>query len=603
MGKRMISIRTIYLSLFSVLILSAALIVGIIFYRVLIGRSFQTAMRDDSWLVSQLCESALYIAENAENVSSQIAFDNEIQSTLIRYEYGAGVKPDIEDVRVEINNSLLYRSRFNKAIYDCRNIILFSNNGEVMGSKEPYDLNVDFFSIPYSDKASSSGGKAIWLPLSTDPNSRSTDDILSIPVIRKIFSTQSSPSNTFEETLTVGKPLGYLLIYFDNAAFSDIVSEYSSDAKRFYIVDSNDVIVSSQDPSDIGKVFSVERSSSGYVRFNGEDYLMTEMEIRDLGWDYICLTYRAEVEQDGDTILYICMILAIILVAAFVILGLALSHYTTKPIYILIDAFRKAKAGKFRINGRTSVREYADLYSSFNTTMDAIHDLANEVYESRLEKQELALSIKESRIQSLQNQINPHFLYNTLDSINWKAQIDGNKDVAEMICTLGRFFRSNIRISENEIPLEQELENAKLYIELSRYRFGDRLHYSIECDEDIMKEKILRLLLQPLIENSIKHGIEQTGKDEHILVRIRKENGLLSIVVSDDGPGIDPDTLKYLWQLWNAAGQEYHKETRSVGLYNVFRRLSLTYGDRVHLTIASSKETGTMVEIRISEEN
>ena len=133
--------------------------------------------------------------------------------------------------------------------------------------------------------------------------------------------------------------------------------------------------------------------------------------------------------------------------------------------------------------------------------------------------------------------------------------------------------------------------------------FAGALHYSIECDEDIMKEKILRLLLQPLIENSIKHGIEQTGKDEHILVRIRKENGLLSIVVSDDGPGIDPDTLKYLWQLWNAAGQEYHKETRSVGLYNVFRRLSLTYGDRVHLTIASSKETGTMVEIRISEEN
>ena len=94
MKKHMVSLRTVYISLFSILILTAALIVGIIFYRALISWSFQSAKRDDAWLVSQLCESTAYLAENAENVTSSIAFDNELQSILIRYEYGSGEKPD-----------------------------------------------------------------------------------------------------------------------------------------------------------------------------------------------------------------------------------------------------------------------------------------------------------------------------------------------------------------------------------------------------------------------------------------------------------------------------------------------------------------------------
>ena len=109
--------------------------------------------------------------------------------------------------------------------------------------------------------------------------------------------------------------------------------------------------------------------------------------------------------------------------------------------------------------------------------------------------------------------------------------MDGNREVSEMICTLGKFFRSNIRISDNEIPLEQELENARLYTELSRYRFGDKLHYEIVCGEELRDEKVLRLLLQPLIENSVKHGIEQTGREEHIAIRIHKDGGTLFIDV------------------------------------------------------------------------
>ncbi|WP_320129372.1 histidine kinase [uncultured Sphaerochaeta sp.] len=606
MKNRTFSIRTGYITLFIIIIVITASIAGITFYRVMDMRAFSRVQRDDSWLVSQLCKSATYLSQQAGNVSSALAFDSDIQSILISYEYNSGAKPDIAEIQTKINNSLVDKGRFNKAIYDCRNIILFSNNGTVLGSKETFDMNINLYSYPWVEQVVKSTGKEIWLPLSLDENSSATKNILSIPVVRKVFSTQSSATNTLEENLTVGKSLGYLLVYFDNSMFSDIVSQYSRTTKRFYLIDSNDIIISAPETTDIGTKFLFDPLASGYVQFNGEEYLMTKMQIEGRGWSYICLTYRTEVERDGSLILSVCLFLSVFLIAAFTLLGMILSRYTTKPIYFLISCFKEAESGKVKIEDHSNIKEFNDLYDSFNYTMDRIHDLANEVYLSKLEKQELAISIKESRIQSLQNQINPHFLYNTLDSINWRAQMDNNKEVSEMICKLGKFFRSNISISGNEIPLWKEIENTKLYVALSQYHFGNNLQYEVISDVDPKKVLILRLLLQPLIENSIKHGIEQTGQKEHISIHITQENKFLQIAVKDDGPGMDTDTLCYLRQLWKKAGLEYQKETRSIGLYNVFRRLSLTYYGNATLSIVSEINLGTefviSIPLNISEE-
>lgn len=599
MNKRTISIRAGYITLFIAIILMTVVIAGVAFYKAMDMRAFSRVQRDDSWLVSQLCESATYLSQQADNVSSALAFDSDIQSILISYAYSSEAQPSLEEIQMKINSSLVDKGRFNKAIYECRNIVLFSNDGAVLGSKEPFDMTVNLSSYSWASQVIDSKGKEIWLPLSRDGNSQATRNILSIPVVRKVFSTQSSVSNTLEENLTVGKALGYLLVYFDNSMFSGIVSEYSRTAKKFYLIDSNGIIISAPEPSDIGTEFSYQMLASGYVRHDGEEYLMTQMPIENRGWSYICLTYRSEVERDGDLVMAVCLFLSALLIVAFIILGMVLSRYTARPIHFLISCFKQAESGKVTIQDHSSIKEFNDLYDSFNHTMDRIHGLANEIYLSKLEKQELAISIKESRIQALQNQINPHFLYNTLDSINWKAQIDNNREVSDMICQLGKFFRSNICITENEIPLSEELENANLYVELSKYRFGNRLTYDVACDVPPQEVLILRLLLQPLLENSIKHGIEQTGEDEHLSIHIREEVGVLVVAVKDNGPGMDDDTLRYLRSLWHKAGMEYQKETRSIGLYNVFRRLALTYYGKASLFISSGKDIGTEFIISI----
>lgn len=385
----------------------------------------------------------------------------------------------------------------------------------------------------------------------------------------------------------------------DNAFFSSIVSEYSRLAKKFFIVDSNSTIISAENRNDVGKLFRTDEGKGGYCMYEGKTYLRSERSLDRLGWKYICLTSSAEAGRETRVILLVCTVIGVFLSLAFTIVAFILSRYTEAPIHRLIDSFRKAETGRVSIDERAPSSEFQDLYDSFNETIGTIYDLTQKVYETERDKKELILSIKESQIQALQNQINPHFLYNTLDSINWHCRLRGENETAEMICTLGKFFRSNIRITENMISLKQELENVNLYMELSRYRLGKRLNYTVACPPDLLGCRVLRLLLQPLVENSIKHGIEECGRNGEIAITVAERDEALAITVEDNGIGMDGGTCAYLEELWKDAGGEYIKESRSIGLYNVFRRLRLTYHDSALLSIHSAPDEGTAVTVTI----
>ncbi len=599
MRKKAPTLRKSYTVIFIAIVVLTTAVSCFIVSNLMLRQSKERIKRDDEWLLSQLCETALYLADSAENLSSTLAFDQEIQSLLISYEYEDSALLNIDDVRLAINQQLVNKSNFNKALYDCRGVILFSNDGSVVGSKETFDMNANISEYDWFESVESSDGKAIWLPLSFDDNSKSTRNSLSIPIVRKVFSTQSSSGNTLSQILTLGKPLGYLLMYIDNALFSDIVSEYSRTVKQFFIVDTNNIIISAEDQKAIGSELIITEGYGGYYLYEGKTYLKSESSLDKLGWRYICLTSSEEVEREAKVIFLVCSVIGILLALAFVIVAFILSKYTEAPIHRLIDSFKKAEKGRVSIDEKADSAEFQALYDSFNETIKTIYELTDKVYETERDKQELILSSKESQIQALQNQINPHFLYNTLDSINWQAQLKGEKEIAEMICTLGKFFRSNIRITENTIPLRQELENVNLYMELSKYRLGSRLSYDLRCPDELLDYKVLRLLLQPLVENSIKHGIEECDRNAYISIDVEEDGKSLKITVEDNGVGIDEETRGYLAGLWKDAGGAYIRENKSIGLYNVFRRLRLSYHEAASLVIESVINEGTRVIIKI----
>ena len=223
------------------------------------------------------------------------------------------------------------------------------------------------------------------------------------------------------------------------------------------------------------------------------------------------------------------------------------------------------------------------------------------MYEAQIKEQKLIVEARQAQLQSLQMQINPHFLYNTLDSINWMALMEGNEEVSRMILALGHLFRNSINTSGIYTTVREEIENIELYMFLEQVRFEGRLDFQVDVDGEVMGETLLKHTLQPLVENSIKHGIEPYHIKGEIRIAITGEGDKLCIVVSDNGKGMKDEVLSSLQQMW--ANIETAQETRSdgrggVGIRNIMKRLWLCYGEQASFVVSSRAEEGTRMELR-----
>lgn len=218
----------------------------------------------------------------------------------------------------------------------------------------------------------------------------------------------------------------------------------------------------------------------------------------------------------------------------------------------------------------------------------------------------IELNKRQAQYLALQNQINPHFLYNTLESIRGEALIAGLDSVADMTEALAKFFRYTITKVENLVSVEEELDNCETYFRIQKYRFGDRLQLHIECDseewEDIMSCRIPKLTLQPILENSIIHGTELKIGTGNLRIQFERTQDRLLIRISDDGVGMDEETLvklnRKLGRDGNTLSQGEEKKG-GIALANVNNRIHLLFGEEYGMHVYSVPQKGTDVEITI----
>jgi len=217
--------------------------------------------------------------------------------------------------------------------------------------------------------------------------------------------------------------------------------------------------------------------------------------------------------------------------------------------------------------------------------------------------QMMDLNKRQAQYLALQNQINPHFLYNTLESIRGEALIAGLGSVAEMTEALAKFFRYTITKVENLVSVEEELENCETYFRIQQYRFGDRLRLHIEYDEaereDIMNCRIPKLTLQPILENSIIHGTELKIGTGNLKIKFELTEKRLLIRISDDGVGMDEDTLAKLNAKLSRKSHINEEGKGGIALANVNNRIHLIFGEEYGMHIYSVYQMGTDVEITI----
>lgn len=243
--------------------------------------------------------------------------------------------------------------------------------------------------------------------------------------------------------------------------------------------------------------------------------------------------------------------------------------------------------------------ELSELFKDIKVTITKIQGLNKQIYEEKLEKQELENIQQKIEFEMLASQINPHFLYNTLETIRMKLIINGENEVARIVRQLGQFMRHNIETSNCLVSLNSELDYINIYMGIQQFRFGDRVSYSISIDNYFRPESysILPLLLQPIIENALIHGVEGKKTPTSIKITILPQNNLLLIKITDNGKGMSQARLEYIRHSLSDSTSKRSKN--HIGMHNVLQRIRLYYGIQYGLTIDSKENTYTSVTITL----
>lgn len=271
---------------------------------------------------------------------------------------------------------------------------------------------------------------------------------------------------------------------------------------------------------------------------------------------------------------------------------LLVSNIVSKPLHALRVAMENFKQGDFSQKVEVMTQdEVGEASACFNTMVDDIRKLIDKNYI-------LALKERESELDVLQAQINPHFLYNTLDSLYWKATESGNDEIAEDILSLSQLFRLVLNRGQSIVLVKTEVELLEHYLHIQKMRFGKRLQYEISMDETILEEEIPKLILQPFVENAIVHGFEKAGGEYVLSVVGSKEEKRMIFQIKDTGVGMSKEQMEAIWD--TADTRKY--ASQRIGRYaikNVKERLELIYHENYELGIESTVGQGTTVTIAV----
>ncbi|KAI4440252.1 sensor histidine kinase [Schaedlerella arabinosiphila] len=265
-----------------------------------------------------------------------------------------------------------------------------------------------------------------------------------------------------------------------------------------------------------------------------------------------------------------------------------LSCSITAPIRELSNAMKQVEQEKFDIEIQSRRKdEIGHLITSFHYMVGKIRQLICEVYQKKIEQ-------KNAEIRALQAQINPHFLYNTLDSINWMLIERDEQDISDVVISLGEILRYAVGGQNHLVPLGSEARYIESYLFIQKNRLEDRLNYQWELAEDTLDVLVPRLIMQPIVENAVIHGIEPLKKGGVILMKAWIEKEMLLIRVTDNGRGMNQEELEALRE--KISGTD---EIENIGMRNIQRRMELTYGQEQAMEIQSVQGEGTTITLRM----
>lgn len=293
----------------------------------------------------------------------------------------------------------------------------------------------------------------------------------------------------------------------------------------------------------------------------------------------------------------ILVIFGVVIVASILIV--IISNTLTKRIEKLAQNMSGIRDGNFEVYVDSENKdEIGELTRSFRNMISRINQLIEQVYVADSKIKELNIQNKEAKLMALYSQINPHFLFNTLESIRMNLLRRGEREVAGIVRDFAMLVRKSLNWSDNSITLRNEIELLECYLNIQKFRFKDKLSYEIQAEEELLKGMVPKFTLQPIVENAIIHGLEEKKESGHVRVVVERAEEKIRISVEDDGVGMDEESLKRLQVEISYQGSSKKGEGhQSVGLNNVNQRLILNYGEEYRMAVESRKDEGTRVTV------
>lgn len=304
------------------------------------------------------------------------------------------------------------------------------------------------------------------------------------------------------------------------------------------------------------------------------------------GWTFVSFASRKELLQSVKAIKLLLYKIVLLSAVGALLLSRFLSGYMYRPLKSLISYMRKVRKGDFSVRIEEKRKdEFEEVYSGFNRMLDELNNTMNNLETEKLLN-------KEAKIHILQEQINPHFLYNTLDTIFSMAKIKGEEVIAKMVFSLSKFFRISLSDGKNIVTLREASELFENYLSIQEIRFPGKFDYQINIPEELMTYMVPKFLLQPFVENSISHGLERSAGKGTLYIEGKEKNGILYFLVEDNGKGIPEEKLKDIQKVL-----EENTSSEYFAVSNINSLIKLKYGSGYGVTITSKYEEWTKVQI------
>ncbi|AIQ54898.1 histidine kinase [Paenibacillus sp. FSL R7-0331] len=295
-------------------------------------------------------------------------------------------------------------------------------------------------------------------------------------------------------------------------------------------------------------------------------------------------------------LLIISGVLLVALVMVYII-----SLLTTNRLLRLSRQLNQVALGNLNIVSHIDgTDEIGQLSRQFNYMVSSINQLISQVIESNEKNSRLEIAQREIKLKMMASQIHPHFLFNALESIRMNAHLKGEKEIANIVRLLGKLMRKNLEVGRERAPLKEEIEMIRSYLEIQKFRYEERLVYEIAFDAKAAEVLIPPLIIQPLVENSVVHGLENKEGPVHVYVSVTMQDNEIRVNVKDDGVGMSEQRLAELLAVITAAEEEQRSR---IGMRNVHQRLVLYYGEQYGLRIASEEGIGTEISFTIPNDS